>query len=199
MEDVLNVQSNHNVSSTGTDAFVNIAKKVKPEAMSGISHRFMLNIVKRLSLPNVRQVDVCRNDCIMFRKSIHHGYDYSTATECPVCGEDRWEKEGVSIKVYRYVPLSDLMDMLFCQDVFVQTFVRTDDGGLPHGGDADAMWRDIYDSQQWERKVHGVDPTFGQSVSVYKCMHHENCPCSMKTIKCIMKTIQFSMKTSHAA
>jgi hypothetical protein len=62
-------------------------------------------------------IHVCKNNCVLFRKSKLFDKDYSKLEVCPVCGESRWEdgdgKRRVPHKVLRHFPLIKMLKRMF--------------------------------------------------------------------------------------
>ncbi|XP_020085892.1 uncharacterized protein LOC109708518 [Ananas comosus] len=114
------------------------------------SYYEMKNIIKDLGLQYIK-IDACKNDCVLYRKSLED------ATECPTCGESRWRvgqrkknatlkmRKKIPHKVLRYFPLTPLLQRLYMNSEVATAMrwhndLRPNDGILRHPADSMA-WK----------------------------------------------------------
>jgi hypothetical protein len=126
------------------------------------SFRQAKTMMEKTCMSNCTQIPACPNDHIVFYNSpFDPDYQYADLDNCPTCGESKLDRDGNPVRIFHHLPLDDHVEATFCLRDVVERFERHDDGGHPHGGDMSKEWRDINDASEWERVVHGDDPTFG--------------------------------------
>ncbi len=104
-------------------------------------------IIDQYLLPT-ETYDSCINDCCLFRR-ISEQKDYSDLTECPMCGEARYDSGSKKIgkKRITYIRLKEQLQKRFGEANLAK---------LIHAGDAqlkstDGILRDFKDGQAWSK------------------------------------------------
>jgi hypothetical protein len=109
------------------------------------------DVIKKMQpfLSPIKDYHCCVNDCIIFRDSDACDEKYAKLSECPKCGEDRYEI-GTSIprKRFKYFPLENRVRQLFSNPTTSQLIQNhaSSDSSIPTSN----VVTDIHQSHAWK-------------------------------------------------
>jgi hypothetical protein len=112
---LLYIKSRYRVGSTTFNALMKLLSQEFPQCELPSSYD-EAKYLGELGLA-YESIHVCKNNCVLFKKSKLFDKDYSKLEVCLVCGESRWEdgdgKRRVARKVLRHFPLIKRLKMTF--------------------------------------------------------------------------------------
>jgi hypothetical protein len=113
---LLYIKSRYHVGNAAFSALMKLLSQGFPQCELPTSYDEAKKYLGEMGL-SYESIHVCKNNCVLFRKSKLFDKDYSKLEVCPVCGESRWEdgdgKRRVPHKVLRHFPLIKMLKRMF--------------------------------------------------------------------------------------
>jgi hypothetical protein len=113
---LLYIKSRYRVGNTAFDALMKLLSSGFPQCQFPDSYDEAKKYIRELGL-RYESIHVCKNNCVLFRKSEVFEKDYEKLEVCPICGESRWKdadgNRRVPHKVLRQFPLIPRMKRMF--------------------------------------------------------------------------------------
>jgi hypothetical protein len=149
---IIALQTKHKLTKESLKDMFDIVAVLLPEGNNMCTYDEARDFILKYNVTTVEKVDACVNDhCLFENAPLRHDSNrqrqLADATECPTCGEGRYDADGKPRKIIRFFPLPAQVAKMFESTV----------SHLPPCGTGPAS--ELHNSPGWNKCVH--DDTTG--------------------------------------